>query len=93
MRRRQLVKSFSGNPLLVASLAEGSGEPLKTLVQTISRSGASGLDVLLRKKKCRSVTHSKFGEKQVMTYPGALPQAVKAKFIGDLGGVHGVLGM
>lgn len=29
----------------MTSLAEGSGEPLKTLVQTISRGGAGGLDV------------------------------------------------
>ncbi len=32
--------------LLVTSLAEGGGEPLKTLVETVTRSGASGLDVL-----------------------------------------------
>ena len=33
--------------LLVAGLAEGGGEPLETLVQTVTGSGAGGLDVLL----------------------------------------------
>ena len=32
--------------LLVASLSESSGKPLKTLVQTVTRGGAGGLDVL-----------------------------------------------
>jgi hypothetical protein len=32
--------------LLVARLAEGSGEPLEALVQTVSGGGAGGLDVL-----------------------------------------------
>lgn len=32
--------------LLVAGLAQGGGEPLKTLVQTITGSSASRLDVL-----------------------------------------------
>lgn len=33
--------------LLVTGLAEGGSKPLKTLVQTISRGSAGGLDVLL----------------------------------------------
>lgn len=32
--------------LLVAGLAEGSGEPFKTLVETVTRSSTGGLDVL-----------------------------------------------
>lgn len=32
--------------LLVASLSEGACKPLQTFVETISRCGASGLDVL-----------------------------------------------
>lgn len=35
------------NRLLVTRLAEGSGEPLETLVQTVSGSSAGRLDVLL----------------------------------------------
>jgi hypothetical protein len=34
--------------LLMTSLPEGGGEPLETLVQTISGGGAGGLDVLWR---------------------------------------------
>ena len=32
--------------LLVASLSESSGKPLKTLVQTVTRGGAGRLDIL-----------------------------------------------
>lgn len=42
-------------PLLVASLAEGGGEPLETLVQTISRGGAGGLDVLFGGREVSTV--------------------------------------
>lgn len=35
--------------LFVALVAEGGGEPLETLVETVSRGGAGGLDVLLGK--------------------------------------------
>jgi hypothetical protein len=58
---------FSDIFLLVTGLAERGGEPLKTLVQTVSGGSAGGLDV-----------------------PSALPQAVKAELVSDLGGVHGV---
>lgn len=51
----------------MTSLAEGSGKPFETLVQTVTSGSASGLDI-----------------------PWALPQAVKAKLVGNLGGVHGV---
>lgn len=35
--------------LLVAGLAERVAEPLETLVETVTRGGASGLDVLREK--------------------------------------------
>lgn len=54
--------------LLVTRLSEGVGEPLKTLIETVTGGGTGGLDV-----------------------PGALSQAVEAKLVCDLGGVHGVL--
>lgn len=53
--------------LLVTRLSEGVGEPLKTLIETVTGGGTGGLDV-----------------------PGALSQAVEAKLVCDLGGVHGV---
>jgi hypothetical protein len=53
--------------LLVTRLSEGVGEPLKTLIETVTGGGTGGLDV-----------------------PGALSQAVEAKLVCDLGGVHGI---
>jgi len=53
--------------LLMTRLSEGVGEPLKTLIETVTGGGTGGLDV-----------------------PGALSQAVEAKLVCDLGGVHGV---
>lgn len=44
------VRGDMGSRLLVACLAQGSGEPLETLVQTVTGGGASGLDVLLGKR-------------------------------------------
>jgi len=41
------VRDGKGGNLLVACLAQGGGEPLKTLVQTVTGGGAGGLDVLL----------------------------------------------
>jgi len=67
-RRRVLFKGdFSSVFLLVASLSERVGEPLETLVETITGGSTGGLDV-----------------------PGALSQAVEAKLVCDLGGVHGI---
>lgn len=40
------------NLLLVTRLSEGVGEPLESLVETISRGSAGGLDVLEVGKKC-----------------------------------------
>jgi len=53
--------------LRVSGLLEGVCKPLKTFVETITSSSASGLDV-----------------------PGTLSEAVEAKLVGDLGGVHGI---
>lgn len=41
---------FSTSNLLVARLSEGVGEPLETLVETITGGSASGLDVLFGKR-------------------------------------------
>ena len=72
---------------MAAVLTESVGEPLETLVQTISGGGARGLDVLQRRLAGpRPVSNRGMG-----AYPGALPEAVETKLIGDLGGVHGVL--
>jgi hypothetical protein len=46
VRRRNLAALVVTLPLLVAGLAEGVAEPLKTFVETVTRCGASGLDVL-----------------------------------------------
>jgi hypothetical protein len=47
-RRRVLFKGdFSSVFLLVASLSERVGEPLETLVETITGGSTGGLDVLL----------------------------------------------
>lgn len=50
VRRRLCSEEASRNLLLVARLSEGGGEPLKTLVQTITRRGTGGLDVLLEER-------------------------------------------
>jgi len=52
---------------MLASLAEAGSQPLETLIETITGSSASRLDV-----------------------PGTLSQAVEAKLVCDLGGVHGI---
>jgi hypothetical protein len=44
--RRNLAALVLTLPLLVAGLAERVAEPLETFVETVTRSGASGLDVL-----------------------------------------------
>lgn len=49
-RRRLCSEEASRNLLLVARLSEGGGEPLKTLVQTITRRGTGRLDVLLEER-------------------------------------------
>ena len=49
MRRRNLAALVLPLPLLVTSLAEGVAEPLETLVETVTRGSASGLDVLFKK--------------------------------------------
>ena len=49
VRRRNLAALVVALPLLVAGLAERVAEPLKTLVETVTGGGASGLDVLLGK--------------------------------------------
>ena len=46
VRRRNFAALVVALPLLVASLAERVAEPLKTLVETVTGGGASGLDVL-----------------------------------------------
>lgn len=46
VRRRNLAALVVALPLLVAGLAERVAEPLKTLVETVTGGGASGLDVL-----------------------------------------------
>jgi hypothetical protein len=40
--------------LLVTRLSEGVGEPLKTLIETVTGGGTGGLDVLLVKESKRS---------------------------------------
>ena len=49
VRRRNLAALVVTLPLLVAGLAERVAEPLKTLVETVTGGGASGLDVLFGK--------------------------------------------
>jgi hypothetical protein len=49
VRRRNLAALVVTLPLLVAGLAERVAEPLKTFVETVTRGGASGLDVLFEK--------------------------------------------
>ena len=39
--------------LLVTRLSEGVGEPLKTLIETVTGGGTGGLDVLLKEKSTR----------------------------------------
>ena len=46
VRRRNLAALVVTLPLLVAGLAEGVAEPLQTFVETVTGSGAGGLDVL-----------------------------------------------
>ena len=74
--------------LLVASLSESSGKPLKTLVQTVTRGGAGRLDVLFI---AVSTDHRDNRTRCGMTYPGTLSQAVEPELVGDLGSIHGVL--
>jgi hypothetical protein len=73
----------------VAGLAESGGEPFETLVETITRGSASGLDVLLNMELVMPETMEQGAEGRA--YPGTLSQAVEAKLVGNLGGVHGVL--
>jgi hypothetical protein len=75
-----------GGCLVVASLAERIAQPFETLIKTVSRRSASGLNVLMQ---VSDVTQK---SSQGSTYPGALPEAVEAKLVGDLGSVHGILG-
>ena len=49
VRRRNLAALVVALPLLVAGLAERVAEPLKTLVETVTGGGASGLDVLFKR--------------------------------------------
>lgn len=73
--------------LVVASLAEGVAQPLETLVETVTGGGAGGLDVLQSCQYKRGFQSCVWGS----AYPCALPQAVQAKLVSDLSGVHGVL--
>jgi len=72
--------------LLVTSLAERACKPFQTLVETISRGGASGLNVLVL---VRTYTAEILSSWRI--YPGTLSQAVKAELVCNLGGVHGIL--
>ena len=74
------------NRLVVASLAQRVAEPLETLVETVTGRGAGRLNVL-RVYELDFNSTLRFSHK---TYPGALSQAVQAKLVGDLSGVHGV---
>jgi hypothetical protein len=47
--RRNLAALVWTLPLLVTGLAERVAEPLETFVETVTRGGASGLDVLFEK--------------------------------------------
>jgi hypothetical protein len=51
VRRRNLAALVVALSLLVAGLAERVAEPLKTLVETVTGGGASGLDVLFGKRQ------------------------------------------
>ena len=55
VERRSAGQRPPAVPLLVAGLAEGGGEPLETLVQTISGGSAGGLNVLLDEKGLVSI--------------------------------------
>ena len=69
----------------MAGLAERVAQPFETFIKTVTRSSASGLDVLFHASvKC--------GESSDMfSYPSSLTETVQAKFVGDFGSVHGVL--
>lgn len=69
----------------MARLAERVAEPLKTFVETITRGGTSRLDVLEGWLAWLDVSVA------MLSYPGALSQAVKAKLVCNLRGVHGIL--
>jgi hypothetical protein len=82
-----LPRSGAPTTLVVARLAERVAQPLETLVQTVTGSRASRLDVLL---KPLAPWHPFFW-RAVSTYPGTLSEAVEAKLVSDLSSVHGVL--
>jgi hypothetical protein len=45
-KKADLFRGFSSIFLLVTRLSEGVGEPLETLVETVTGGGTGGLDVL-----------------------------------------------
>jgi hypothetical protein len=74
-----------GRSCLLAGLLEGVGEPFEALVETISRGGTGGLDVLNGVLVAGHILNLS------VTYPSTLSQAVEAELISNLGGVHGIL--
>lgn len=83
-------------PLLIAlRIPESGGEPLETLVETVTRSGASGLDELQESCRVRYcallIAIDAVEELRIETYPSTLSQAVQAELVRNLGSRHGVL--
>lgn len=73
----------------LALLLELAGEPVKTLEETVTGGGASGLDVLfIMLEKALPIVKFYRG---IQSYPSALPQAVKAKLVCNLSDAHRVL--
>jgi hypothetical protein len=71
--------------LVVTRFAQRVAQPLQTFVETITRGSTCRLDILLHGQ------HKESPVQLARSYPSTLPQAVKTKFVGDFGGVHGVL--
>lgn len=71
--------------LLVSSLSQRRCEPLEALVQSVSRCGASRLNVL------GQLSASNVGDVGAMTYPTTLFEAVKTQLVGDFCCVHSIL--
>jgi hypothetical protein len=82
------IRSPNVQKVALVVLLDFRGKPVETLEKTVTRGGAGGLDVL-RHRLVRAGLYKK--EQKGLSYPGALPQAVEAKLVCDLGNTHGVL--